>query len=290
VIGLLLKLLWRGVRDVSLHPLAQLLTLVAVTMISLLAGAILLVFHSVDQELIKNRGQVRFQVFWAGETPEAEVRAQWAELARLDGLAAMDTYTPQQALAELSRTLEGDFAWLAGQNPLPYSAYLSFSLPSKDVPEGWAFGLLEKLKDLPGVRKVHFNPLQMELARGWLAVSQAVVWPIVGFLGLVVALVVGNTIRLSLLTRRDEVEILSLVGAKPWFIRLPLLAGGALQGLCGGGIALGLLKLGQHLVREALDVPPLFLRIEFLPWPQAAGLVAAVTLVGVASSFVAGRN
>jgi cell division transport system permease protein len=266
------------------------LTLVAVTMISLLAGAILLVFHSVDQELIKNRGQVRFQVFWAGETPEAEVRAQWAELARLDGLAAMDTYTPQQALAELSRTLEGDFAWLAGQNPLPYSAYLSFSLPSKDVPEGWAFGLLEKLKDLPGVRKVHFNPLQMELARGWLAVSQAVVWPIVGFLGLVVALVVGNTIRLSLLTRRDEVEILSLVGAKPWFIRLPLLAGGALQGLCGGGIALGLLKLGQHLVREALDVPPLFLRIEFLPWPQAAGLVAAVTLVGVASSFVAGRN
>lgn len=291
MIGLVLKLFWRGVRDVSLHPVAQVLTLVAVAMVSLLAGAILLVFHSVDQELIRNRGQVQFQVFWARETPAADVEAQWGELRKLDGLAGMSTYTPQQALSELARTLETqDFTWLEGQNPLPYSAYLSFSLPSKDVPEGWVTGLLAKLKDLPGVTRVHFNPVQMELARGWLAMSQAVVFPIVGFLALVVALVVGNTIKLSLLTRQDEVEILSLVGAKPWYIRLPLLSGGALQGLAGGGLALLLLKLGQGLLRESLDIPPLFLKIDFLPWPQAAGLLAGVTLVGVLSSFVAVRN
>jgi hypothetical protein len=131
------------------------------------------------------------------------------------------------------------------------------------------------------VASVHVNPLQMDLSRSVVDVSRTLLWPAGVFLLLLVALVVGNTVKLSLLARADEVAILRLVGAKTWYIRLPLLAGGVAQGLAGAGMALGLLKVLQHSLADVLDVPPLWIRIVFPmapdrgralpgPWPVSA--------------------
>lgn len=292
MIGQLLRLTLRGLRDMALHPWAQVFTLAAVTLVTLLAGLFLMLVHNVNQELLRNRGQVQFQVYWKASAPEASVEKQWAELRKLDGLTDMDTYTPKRALSDLAGALgdAGDFGWLEGQNPLPYSAVLSFAMSPDRLAEGWSLAILARLKNMDHVDKVHFNPMQMDMAKGWITLTKTVIWPIIGFLALIVALVVSNTIRLSLLTRLDEVEILALVGARPWYIRWPLLTGGAVQGLLGSGLALAGLKLVQGALRDALNFPPLFLRIEFLPWSQAAVLCAVVTLVGVASSFVAVRR
>lgn len=290
--GTLLRLTLRGLRDMALHPWAQVFTLAAVTLVTLLAGLFLLLVHNVNQELLRNRGQVQFQVYWKPGAPQALVEKQWEELKRLDGLKNMDTYTPKRALADLAGALgeTGDFGWLEGQNPLPASAMLAFALPPDKLAEGWSFALLSRLRNMDQVDKVHFNPMQMDLAKGWIALTKTVIWPIIGFLGLIVALVVSNTIRLSLLTRQDEIDILALVGARPWYIRWPLLTGGAVQGLAGSGLALALLKLAQVTLRDALNFAPLFLRIDFLPASQAAILCGVVTLVGIASSFVAARR
>ena len=291
MLGQLVRLSFRGVRDMALHPWAQLLSLVAVAMVALLAGVFMMLLYNVDQELIRDRGQVQFQVYWKPEFDQQRLEAQWAELKTLSALKEMDVYTPRLALADLAATLgdAGDFGWLEGHNPLPPTASLSFAIPGANQ-EGWAARMLKRLKSMDGVDRVHYNPMQMDLAKGWLAVSRSVVWPLIGFLGLVVALVVGNTIKLSLITRRDEVEILALVGARPWYVRWPLLTGGAVQGLLGAGLALGLLKLLQHQLGDVLNFPPIFLHIGFLPWQYAAGLAGGVVLVCIASSWVAVRS
>lgn len=287
-----LRLTLRGLRDMALHPWAQVFTLAAVTLVTLLAGLFLMLVFNVNQELLRNRGQVQFQVYWKPGAAEAVVEKQWEDLKRLEGLKTMDTYTPKRALADLAGALgeAGDFGWLEGQNPLPYSATLSFALPADKLAEGWNLALLARLKNMDHVDKVHFNPLQMDLAKGWIALTRAVVWPVIGFLALIVALVVSNTIRLSLLTRLDEVEILSLVGARPWYIRWPLLTGGAVLGLLGSVLALAGLKLVQVALKDALNFPPLFLKIDYLPLGQAALLCAVVTMVALVSSFVAVRK
>ncbi|WP_316898065.1 permease-like cell division protein FtsX [Pseudodesulfovibrio indicus] len=289
MIGQFLRLTLRGVADLRLHPFAQLLTLLAVGMVTLLTGLILLAMHNVNLELLKTRGQVEFQIYWKSTADADQVVKDWDAVRKLDHLRSFKTFTPDNALTELASTLgeTGDFSWLADNNPLPYSGLASFAVPPEAQQEGWATRLLTDLKSLPGVDKVNYAPFQADLAQGWRTLAQLVVWPIIGFLGLVVALVVHNTIKLSLLTRMDEVEILSLVGASPAYIRWPLLTGGFAQGILGSALGIGILAVVHSLIAEALNFPPFLIEIQFLPATQLLALAGSITGVSILSSWVA---
>ena len=289
MIGQFIRLTMRGMADLRLHPFAQLLTLVAVAMVTLLTGLILLGLNTVNFELLKSRGQVEFQVYWKTDVGAEVVVKDWDVIRAMEHLRDFKTFTPENALTELASALgeTGDFSWLTDNNPLPYSGLASFRVPPEAQDEGWATRLLTDLKSLPGVDKVNYTPFQADLAQSWTTISRMVIWPVLGFLALIVSLVVHNTIKLSLLTRVDEVEILSLVGASPGYIRWPLLTGGFVQGVLGSGLGIGLLALVHSFIAEALNFPPFLLEIRFLPLEQVAMLGGSVTLVSVISSWVA---
>ncbi|EPR37793.1 protein of unknown function DUF214 [Desulfovibrio sp. X2] len=174
---------------------------------------------------------------------------------------------------------------LGSRNPLPPTAQATFSVPKDDA--DWTRNIYERLKAMPGVADVHYNPLQMDLAKSWIRISRGLVWPLIGLLALVAGLIVGNTIKLAQISRLDEVEILRLVGATRFYIQLPMLSGGAFLCLVSGFLALVLLKIFQLIVHNTLNIPPLFLTIDFLPLTQAAALFGGLLLVGLLSSWVA---
>jgi cell division transport system permease protein len=284
------RLVARGIRDLFEHPWLQTLTLAAVTLVTLLTGLFLMVLYNLDLQLKQNRGQVQFQVYWQQGADPAAVSKQWAELGNLPHLTSIKTFSPEQGLQVLTNTLTlgGDLTVLKGKSPLPHTALLEFSLSGENESQ-WAQDMLARLNGMPHVRKVHFNPLQVDLATSWTRFSRTVIWPLILFLGLILALIVGNTIKLSLLHRKNEVEVLRLVGASRYYIQLPLLAGGAFQGMLGSLLALAMLKGIQVGLENLLNFPPLWLTIRFLPFEQAAGLVLALTMVGLLSSWVAVR-
>ncbi|WP_419786167.1 cell division protein FtsX [Pseudodesulfovibrio sp.] len=283
------RLTLRGIADLRLHPWAQLLTLVAVAMVTLLTGFILMGLFNVNQQILKSRGEVEFQIYWKTDLSAESVLKDWDTIRAMDHLSELKTFTPENALTELATALgeTGDFSWLADNNPLPYSGLAIFAVPPEAQNTGWTESLLTSLKTLPGVDKVNYTPFQADLAQGWRTMSRVIFWPVLGFLGLIVALVVHNTIKLSLLTRMDEVEILSLVGARPGYIRWPLLTGGFIQGILGSAGGIGMLRAVHSATAEMLDFPPLLIKIQFLPWEQQAILAGAVTLVATLSSWVA---
>ena len=98
---------------------------------------------------------------------------------------------------------------------------------------------------------------------------------------------VFSTIRLGVFARRDEIEILALVGATPSFIRLPFLVEGALQGLCGAVVAMALLGL-LHLELRGLvrDVHLLNLSWSLMPPGMIAWLVLGGPAVGLTASVL----
>jgi cell division transport system permease protein len=288
---IVLKLMLQGMADMRAHPWIQVLTLAAVTLVAFLAGLFLLVLHNLDQELQRSQGEIQFQVYWQPGLDTEEIQEQWSTLENMADLAAMTTFTADEALELLGQSLgKGEeFSWLREQSPLPATAVLSFS-PVDAGEQTWAQATYQTLSALPGVEKVSYNPLHLDLARGWARFSSQVVWPLILFLGLVLALVVGNTIKLSQLHRQNEVEILRLVGAARWYIQLPMLVSGACLGVCGGILSLLMLKGVQLSLKDLLHFPPLWLRLDYLPLSHSLAFLAILVGMGTLSSWVALRE
>lgn len=290
------RLLKQGLLDFSINPWAQLLTLSAVVMVSFLVGLFLMAITTLDNQLSTVSGETSFQVYWRPGQNLDEVRAQWQELRHLPGFLHARTYTPEQALKEmegrLGRGMTRNLSFLGDNNPLPATALLTFSpgqVDEKDY-EAWFNETRKHLWSLAGVEQVSVTPLRDGLGQAWNKVNSFVVRPAIIFLTLLLGLVVGNTVRLALLGKSNEVEILQMVGAFNWYIRLPLLACGAIQGLVGSGLALVILRIIHLQIRDVLNFPPLLLQIRFLE-PEVVLLMLAVsTLMGIIGGWVGIRR
>ena len=147
-----------------------------------------------------------------------------------------------------------------------------------------------RLSKLPGVDDVDYG-------REWLdrleALARALRAAGAGATALVLGaaiLVVANTIRLAVYARRDEIEIMKLVGATDGYVRLPFLLEGALQGLAGAGLALlGLWAVQQWLLPRAAVAFSFAAgaAIPILHAPEALSLLAFGAAVGLVGSYLA---
>ncbi len=300
---LLVTLLVRGARDMRLHPLAHWLAYSAVTLVVFLAGIFLVALSTVDGALSASRGEVMAQVYWRPGIDINFVRAQWQEISQSAWLASMETYTPEEALAALTRRLdreasEGPGGAVSSFTPedaeragplLPPTALLTFA-PRVPDPDKWGADLRAHLSTLPGVERVEASPLLDELGRLWRGVSRWLIWPVVVFLCLMLGLVVGNTVRLTLATRQSEIGILQLVGATSGYIRLPLVSAGVLLGVLGGVSGVALLWVARHYSAPLFAMPPLSLDLLFPPPLHVCLLVAVPALTGALSAWLAVRR
>lgn len=292
---IVLRLFFQGVRDLAINPLAQAATLGAVTLVAFLSGLFLMALATLNYQLGTVRGETAFQVYWHPGTDLAQIEEQWQSYPHLPGFQYAKTYSPEQALRELGARLgrrgglEQNFPFLAKKSPLPATALLSFAPTDLDL-DRWIDETTGYLSSQPGVSRVVTTPLRDELGRAWRTVSRYAMWPSVGFLTLILGLVVGNTVRLSHVARAHEIEILQMVGAFNWYIRLPLVVSGALLGLGGGLSALGLLRLLHGQIRDVLNFPPLLMEIQFPSWPMLAALIVVPMSMGAVASWLAVRG
>ena len=283
-------LLIQGVVNLGRNKWAQVFTMSAVVFVSFLAGLFLLLLFNFNQAVTTTQDKLQYQIYWDRNMSMDDVSGQWREIASWE-IESIRTFTPEQALQVLVDSMSKDFDpdHLAGANPLPPTALVEISLGMGNVDDP-AKEMFYKLEQLPGVDRVSYNPMQMDIARTWLKITSRVFWPLIGFMFVITGLVVANTLKLNQINRREEVEILSLVGASSGYIQFPLLITGALQGFMGGVFSLLLLK-GMHLlVKDLLYFPPVWIRIEFLPPLYIGSLLAALTAVGIVSSFLAGNG
>lgn len=288
----LARLMVQGLKDARHHPLSQLMTLAAVGLVVFLAGLFLIFLNTLDSQLAAEKGEVVVQVYWRGNVDDNVLHAQWDELGHLPGLTTWRTYTPDEALKALSERLQQsagvDLSTLAGKNPLPPTVIMHFS-PADGDQAKWREETIKYLEKLPGVAKVQINPLREEVGRTWRDISRKIMLPAICMLSGILALVVGNTVRLSLISRRTEIEILQLVGARNWYIRLPLITTGALSGFVGSLIGMGLLRLVYWRL-EGLAIPPLLAEFKFLSLWQCALLIVIPIAMSIIGSWAAVRS
>ncbi len=126
---------------------------------------------------------------------------------------------------------------------------------------------------------------QKELLDEFLAFSSIIRWSagIIAAISMIAAAVlVGNTVRMAAFARRDQTQIMKLVGASSWYVRLPFVLEGVLAGLLGAAIAWGLLVFGVDWMfgnlRDSLSFVPFLTTTQIMGvWPWLAIPAVAMT-------------
>lgn len=113
-----------------------------------------------------------------------------------------------------------------------------------------------RLLSTPGVGKVSSAGSAIDAMIALRDGLQIMFWLLAVALGVAAVALIANTIHMAIYARREEIEIMQLVGASNWFVRTPFLIEGALEGLIGGALAVTFIVIAQQMAIDRLtDLP-----------------------------------
>lgn len=159
----------------------------------------------------------------------------------------------ERALASLKAKSDlADVLGTLGENPLPDSYVMTLSSFGNANDAARVDAIAERLRALPDVDAVQVDSAWVKRLAALLSVLRLVLLLLAVTLGTVVVAVIFNTIRLQVLTQREEIAVSKLIGATDNFIHRPFYYTGALLGLCAGAVALGAVALGLRPLNAAI--------------------------------------
>lgn len=247
------------------------------------------------QRLLKGWGdQIQIIAYLNGALPAEETDALIKRFAAMPEVENVRHVSQEQAWRDFKAALGRQSGLLDGlpREILPASIEISLRPAERDVPI--VERVAERLKQEHGVSAVEYPQEWVEhLALAVLAVEWAK-WGFGAVLFLAMFFIVGSTVKLAVLARKDEVEIMQLVGASEELIQAPFVIEGMIQGVTGAVIAIGGLWLAYVLMRNELPSmaglwAPLE-QLEFLSWHGVAFLIAIGWLLGAAGSLISLRR
>jgi cell division transport system permease protein len=208
-------------------------------------------------------------------------------------IASHEYVSKSEALARFKQTFNSMAGAVddLGENPLPASieVRLAAGSASSDAIDGLAAALRGK----PGVADVQYDRQWLNRMLSAIRLIRGAGLVLGGVLAVAAALTVANVVRLGLYSRRDELDIMELVGAPRTYIRGPFIAEGILQGGLGAALALALLA-AVFLAARARYLMPLAAAVNvssvrFLPWQLCAVMVVGGMVVGCLGGLMAAR-
>ncbi len=191
------------------------------------------------------------------------------------------------ALAELKKT-EGiaEVAGALGQNPLPDALVVKLRERQPEQVDAFASDLRKR----PGVNHVQSDSGWARRLAALLEIGRLAIALVGALLAAGMVAVTFNTIRLQVLTQREEIEVAKLLGAADAFIRRPFYYLGALQGLAGGGVALAILAGGLQIlnrgVRSLSETYGSGFELGFLAAGDAFAVAAFAALLGWLGAYL----
>lgn len=195
---------------------------------------------------------------------------------------ALDALKAKNGLADVLTTL--------GDNPLPDSYVLKLDAFKNAADAARVDAIAASLRALPAVDAVHVDSAWVKRLAALLGVLRLALLLLAVTLGMVVVAVVFNTIRLQVMTQRDEISVSKLIGATDTFIHRPFYYTGALLGLCAGAVALGAVALALRPLNSAIAEFARLYASEFQLVPLAplpvAGLLALSAGLGLAGAVL----
>jgi cell division transport system permease protein len=210
-----------------------------------LFGITLLIQQAFDNQLTQWTGGVKMIVYIDNDAnPEAIARVKEVLDSRPELIKKSEFCSIPCSLAQAQKLFAADPETLNRLTEKTIPPYFSVEPVDKSGIEQLK-GLRENFKGQPGVQRVVFPDEQIEVLSKLKSFFGVRTYVMSGVLLFASILLIWNTIRTAMFARRREIEVMKLVGATNWFIRLPFMLEGLLQGLAGAVLGSALLLLGN---------------------------------------------
>jgi cell division transport system permease protein len=223
-------------------PLSTLLTAAVIAIALSLPSGLFLLLNDLQSVVIGWQGTAQISVFVKKSIPEGQARSAAQMLRGWSEIAAVRYVSAEQALQEFQQHSGfGDALGILNENPLPPVLVITPQreyLASEKVQP-----LADKLRQLPEVDLVQLDYQWIERLNTIIALGKRGALLLSAMLAIAVLIVIGNTIRLTIYNRRQEILVTKLIGATNQFIRRPFLYTGFWYGVSGAFLSILLISL-----------------------------------------------
>ncbi|MDR2881430.1 MAG: permease-like cell division protein FtsX [Azoarcus sp.] len=225
-------------------------------------------------------GAPEISIFLNNDVDFAQIEAVRRNLENVPHLADFRFVSRDEALKQLEESGLGDVLGGIPANPLPDAFIVTLQ---SDDPE--LFEVLKaEMKDWPDVAHVQLDSAWVKRLAALLELARTMMLALSVLLGFALVIVTFNTVRLQILTQKNEIEVSRLLGATDRFIRRPFYWFGGLQGVLGGLIALGAVWGGIEALREPVakvaEAYGVMISLSGPDWRESLALVGIAAALG----------
>ncbi|MEY2407028.1 MAG: cell division transport system permease protein [Acidimicrobiaceae bacterium] len=267
-------------------------TMVTIALTLAFVGAVLLINQGVNRSNVQFKGNVQFIVFMDPAAAQPQIDAVGRQLSANPQIKSNTYLNHEQAYEEFKVLFANDPTLV--ENITPADLPTSYKVFLKDGSSTAVLSLTEEFRKAPGVKEVVAAAERIKKNEEGFSKIRVALLVGSGVIGIASMVLIVNSIRIAMFARRREIEVMKLVGATNWFIRVPFMAEGFVQGIVGSVVGIGIVSgLKGWLLPIFTDSGGLFTDFRLTSGDvtgTAIVLLIAGALVGVAgSAFAATR-
>jgi cell division transport system permease protein len=249
-------------------PLAGMLNIMVIGISLTLPAGMYVLLQNVQGLVAQLSGTPQISLFMGLDARAEEIDKLRKQLEQHPGITRVEFVARAQALEQLKQSAElADVIGGLNQNPLP-DAFIVYPKP---IPAQELEVLRNELAKLPRVELAQLDSAWAYKLEAMLKFGRMMVLILASLLSLGLIAITFNTIRLQILTQRDEIEVAKLIGATNGFIRRPFLYFGAMQGLLGGVMAWLIITVSLLLLNHQLKTLSQLYASQFVLHPLSPG-------------------
>ena len=270
-------------------PTTTIMTVAVIGITLSLPGGFYLFLKNIDAVSGDFRSSNQIALFLDIELDEKKARALERQVADMPDVAETEFVSKQKSLEKFRQTSGfGKSIDTLSSNPLPHTIIVE---PASSADTFAVKNLLNLLQTLPGVEIAKLDTEWLERLYTILEIAKRSVAIITILFGFAVLLVIGNTIRLDIQNRYQEIMVTKLIGATNAFIRRPFLYGGLWYGLLGGLISWLIVEIGYLAISGPLERLNLLYQADLVlitfTFQDFIILISSSTLLGLTGSWIA---
>lgn len=279
----------RAITNIRQNVFVNVVTIGTITLALLIVSLFLLIFVNLENATDSLSERVQVTVYFDNDLTSQDQAMYREKIMALPGVSRVSYVTRDEALKRFKSRLRGQETLLEGVGAeiLPTSFEIALKRSHRETDSVENF--VSALKRIPGITEVQYGEEWVRRFNSFLNFLRLLGALLGGFLVIAATFIVSNTIKLTIYSRRDELDIMSLVGATRFFIKAPFLLEGLIQGIVGSSLSVLLLfGLYEGFLSNAgsfLTFNPASSGMSFLSLEYIAGLLLAGAVLGFVGSL-----